>query len=149
MKPRVVTFAASLMLIAGGAAVAAEPEHMPGPRPVMLAGHTLNAVAYVFAAPGSRRGGLDRLMLQAYLAPGGRALVRVWDEGRGGYTPVAERPWSFEGSTLCVGLPGSAPPKMCADVHVWGPRIAGFGIKPYVQLNGDLAPGDTIGGRPR
>src|SRR5437016_3631585 len=87
MKPGFVTFCASLMLVAGGAAAAAEPEHMPSPRPVVLAGHTLNAVAYVFAPPGSHRGGLDRFMLQAYLAPGGRALVRVWDEGRGAYTP--------------------------------------------------------------
>jgi hypothetical protein len=36
---------------------------------------------------------------------------------------------------------------MCADVHVWGPRIAGVGAQPYAMLDGDLKPGNVIGGR--
>lgn len=144
MKPALATVFALLTAAATG--VSAAPEPAPAAQPV-LAGHTLNAFAYVSAPPGSHRGGLDRLMLQAYLGPGGRALVRVWDEARRAYTPVAERPWSLAGRTLCVGLPAGGPPKLCADVHIWGPRIAGTGIQPYVQLDGDLQPGDTIGGR--
>jgi hypothetical protein len=143
MKPVFATVFALLTVAAGSASAAESVSAVP----VGVAGHTLNAVAYVFAPPGSHRGNLDRLMLQAYFGPGGRALVRVWDEARGAYTPVAERPWSLQGSTLCVGLPAGGPPKMCADVHVWGPRIAGAGAQPYVQLNGDLQPGNTIGGR--
>jgi hypothetical protein len=144
MKPALAALFALLTAAAGG--VSAAPESAP-PGPPVLAGHTLNAFAYVAAPPGSHHGGLDRLMLQAYLGPGGRALVRVWDGTRGVYTAVAERPWSIEGSTLCVGLPAGGPPKLCADVHVWGPRIAGTGIQPYVQLDGDLQLVDTIGGR--
>lgn len=132
----------SAILASAAASISAAADPLPP-----LAGHTLNAVAYVFAPPGSHQGGLARLMLQAYLAPGGRALVRVWDEGRDAYTPVAERGWSLEGSTLCIGLPTGEPSKVCADVHVWGPRIAGMAIRPYVQLNGDLQPGDTLGVR--
>ena len=139
MKPASVLLFAILASVAISVSVSADP--LPP-----LAGHTLNAVAYVSAPPGSHQGGLARLMLQAYLAPGGRALVRIWDEGRDAYTPVAERGWSLEGSTLCVGLPGE-PSRVCADVHVWGARIAGMSIKPYVQLNGDLLPGDALGVR--
>jgi hypothetical protein len=33
-------------------------------------------------------------------------------------------------------------------VHVWGPRIAGVGVQPsYAMLDGDLKPGNVIGGR--
>jgi hypothetical protein len=37
---------------------------------------------------------------------------------------------------------------MCAVVHVWGPRIAGIGTQPYAMLDGDLQPGNVVGGRP-
>jgi hypothetical protein len=144
MKPSCIMLCALLTAAAGGVAAAAEP---PPPFPVGLAGQTLNAYAYIAAQPGIHHGRLERLMLQAYLGPGGRALVRVWDGGRNAYTPIAERGWTLEGSTLCFGLPGGGAEKMCADVHVWGPRIAGTGIKPYVQIEGDLQPGNTIGGR--
>lgn len=137
MKPVCVMFSA--ILASAAISLSADADPLPP-----LAGHTLNAFAYVSAPPGTHQGGLARLMLQAYLAPGGRALVRVWDERRDAYSPVAERSWTLQGSTLCVGLPGE-PPRLCADVHVWGPRIAGMGIAPYVQLDGDLQPGDALG----
>src|SRR5215216_1878106 len=48
-----------------------------GPR---LAGHTMSVVAFVPRRPGAPGGGqLTRLMVQAYLGPDGRSLVRVWD----------------------------------------------------------------------
>ena len=44
-----------------------------------------------------------------------------------------------------VPAPGNGP--MCADVHVWGPRIAGVAAQPYAMIEGDLKPGNVIGGR--
>ena len=113
-----------------------------------ISGHTLNAVAHVPRPPGTAGGGeLSRIMLQAYLRPDGRALVRVWDTARNRYTPAAERRWSLSGRTLCVDLPGGGTPgSLCADVHVWGPRIAGIGTRPYAMIDGDLQPGNAIGG---
>ena len=123
---------------------AAEP---PPPNPGLIAGHTLNAVAFVPQnTPG--RGELARIMLQAYLRPDGRALVRFWDTARNRYSPAAERGWSLSGKTLCLELPsGAAAASVCAEVHVWGPRIAGLGTQPYAMLDGDLQPGNAIGGR--
>jgi len=109
-----------------------------------LAGHTLNVVAWVPSPPGSRNGSLTRIMLQAYLRPDGRALVREWAPARNSYTPVADRRWSLSGSTLCVDLPGGSTASLCTDVHVWGPRIAGYNTRPYAMIDGDLAPGNMI-----
>jgi len=145
MRPASIVLSAFLAAAGSGASFGAEPAP---PLAARLAGHTLSAFAYVPPPPGAHAGNLARIMLQAYLGPGGRALVRSWDEARDAYTPVVERPWSLEGSnTLCVGMPGNAPSRVCADVHVWGPRIAGMGVQPYVQLDGDLKPGNMIGGR--
>ena len=143
MKPASILLSATFAAALGGAALAAEPA--PVAPLGRLAGHTLSAVLYVPTPPGSHRGNLARLMVQAYLGPGGRALVRAWDEARDAYTPVVERPWSLERSTLCVGLPSGDPPRICADVYLWGPRIAGMGTQPYVQLDGDLQPGNILG----
>src|SRR6266699_1273364 len=61
-----------------------------GPR---LAGHTMSVVAFVPRRPGAPGGGqLSRLIVQAYLGPDGRSLVRVWDPSRNAYTAPAERP---------------------------------------------------------
>jgi hypothetical protein len=138
----------ALLALSIAAVSGASAAELPASPPVVIAGHTLNAVVYVMPPPGSRGSHIDRLMLQAYLGPGGRALVRVWDGARDAYTPAAERNWNLKGSLLCIGLTGNAPPSICADVHVWGPRIAGAAARPYVQLNGDLQPGNTIAGRP-
>jgi hypothetical protein len=116
-----------------------------GPR---LAGHTLSVVAFVPRRPGTPGGGqLSRLMVQAYLGPDGRSLVRVWDPSRNAYTAPVDRPWTLTGSTLCLEVPAPGNGPMCADVHVWGPRIAGVGTQPYAMLDGDLKPGNVIGGR--
>ena len=117
-----------------------------GPR---LAGHTMSVVAFVPRRPGAPGGGqLSRLIVQAYLGPDGRSLVRVWDPSRNAYTAPAERPWTLTGGTLCLDVPAPGNGPMCADVHVWGPRIAGVGVKPsYAMLDGDLKPGNVIGGR--
>jgi hypothetical protein len=112
-----------------------------------LAGATLSAVAYVAREAGMPGGGeLARIMLQAYLRPGGQALVRAWDPARNTYTATVERDWSLDGAKFCLGLP-AAPRQLCADIHVWGPRIAGIGIRPYAMLDGDLQPGNALTGR--
>jgi hypothetical protein len=141
---RTLRFLCILSLSAwGGAAKAVEP---PPVVPAQLIGKTLNAVAFVARQPGMPGGGqLARLMLQAYLAPGGHALVRVWDGARDAYSPPASLHWSLSGSTLCVDLPIRGANPVCADVHIWGPRIAGVGAKPYAMLDGDLQPGNTLG----
>lgn len=111
----------------------------------VLAGRTLSAVIYVRRPPWLRSDSeLARFMFQAYLRANGSALVRVWDEGRDAYTRPIERRWTASERRLCVGLPRPGPAQVCADVHLWGPQIAGMGISPYVMLDGDIEPGDTI-----
>ena len=130
------------------AAHAAPPPAAAGPPlAARLAGNTLNVVAFIPRQPGAPGGGeLTRLIVQAYLRPDGRALMRVWDPWHNRYTAPAERPWSLTGSTLCLDVPAPGNGPMCADVHMWGPRIAGVGAKPYAMLDGDIKPGNVIGG---
>jgi hypothetical protein len=132
-----------LALSAVGLGAHAWAADAPVPLANRLAGHTLSAVTYLPNPPGSRGGGLARIMLQAYLGADGRTLVRVWDASRNAYTAPAERRWNLSGSTLCIDLPSGAVP-VCADVHVWGPRIDGVGTHPYAMLTGDLRPGNAI-----
>ena len=142
MKQVVTTFVAVAALLAGTRISAGESP--PVPLAGRLAGSTLSAVAYVPWRPGLPGGGeLARLMLQAYLRPDGGAVVRVWDPNRDAYTPPAERRWSLSGDKLCIDLQ-TGP--LCAAVHVWGPRIAGLGTRPYAMLDGDLQPGNAISG---
>jgi hypothetical protein len=112
-----------------------------------LAGNTLSAVTWVprsAATPGG--GALSRFMLQAYLRQDGSAMIRVWDAVRNAYTKPVERYWTLSGSKLCLDLPPPGPGGICADVHSWGPRIAGFGTAPYVMLDGDLKRGNALVG---
>jgi hypothetical protein len=114
----------------------------------LLAGKTLSAYIYVRRPPSEPGPSeLARFMFQAYLRASGGALTRVWDTARDAYTKPSERRWTVAGSRFCLGLPAPAPPRICADLHVWGPRIAGMGIKPYVMLDGDLQSGDAIASR--
>jgi hypothetical protein len=127
----------------GGTAVAASP---PPVTANQLVGNTLSAVAFVPRRPGMAGGGeLARIMLQAYLGADGRALVRAWDPGRDSYTAPASLQWTLSGSTFCLGLPIKGANSVCADIHIWGPRIAGVGVKPYAMLDGDLQPGNMLG----
>jgi hypothetical protein len=113
--------------------------------PMMLAGNTLSAVAWVPRPAGASGGGaLSRFMLQAYLRLDGSALIRIWDAAHNVYTLPAERSWSLSRNRLCLSLPAPGPDRICAEVHSWGPRIAGVGTSPYVMLNGDLKRGNTL-----
>jgi hypothetical protein len=139
----------ALWFIAGAGGVsAAEPLPVSASQ---LIGNTLSAVAFVPrpagmpGANGPNGGELARIMLQAYLGAGGRALVRAWDPSRDAYTVPAERRWSLTGATFCVDVPLAGPQPICADIHIWGPRVAGVGVKPYAMLDGDLQPGNAIG----
>ena len=142
--------AALFLAFATGSAQAAES---PAVSANQLVGNTLSAVAFVPrpaglpGANGPTGGELSRIMLQAYLEPGGRALVRAWDASRDSYTVPSERRWSLAGSTFCVDVPLAGPRPICADIHIWGPRIAGVGASPYAMLDGDLQPGNAVGGR--
>lgn len=112
-----------------------------------LAGNTLSAVTWVPRSAGTPGGGaLSRFMLQAYFRQDGSALIRVWDAVRNAYTKPVERYWTLSGSKLCLDLPPPGPGGICADVHSWGPRIAGFGTAPYVMLDGDLKRGNALVG---
>lgn len=137
----VVTMVSTALLTAGTAAGADSG-------PPTLAGNTLSAVTWVprsAATPGG--GALRRFMLQAYLRQDGSALIRVWDPARNAYTRPVERNWTLSGSRLCLDLPAPGPGRVCAEVHSWGPRIAGVGTAPYAMLDGDLKPGNTLFGR--
>jgi hypothetical protein len=116
--------------------------------PPTLAGNTLSAVTWVPRSAATLGGGaLSRFMLQAYLRQDGGALIRVWDPTRNAYTPPVERSWTLSGNRLCLDLPAPGPGRVCAEVHTWGPRIAGVGTAPYAMLDGDLRPGNTLFGR--
>ena len=151
MKRACTLFLALLPFACIGVTKAAEPVAALAPPPNLMArlvGNTLSVVAFIPHRPGAPGGGeLTRLMLQAYFQPDGRALVRVWDPWHDAYTVPAERKWSLTGTTLCLDVPPPGNGPMCADVHVWGPRIAGVGTKPYAMLDGDLKPGNVIMGR--
>ena len=130
-------------ILTAGVASAAEP---PPVTANQLAGNTLSAVAFVPRSPGMMGGGeLARIMLQAYLTADGRALVRAWDPSHNAYTVPVERRWTLSGSTFCVDVPLAGPRPICADIHIWGPRIAGIGTQPYAMLDGDLQPGNKLG----
>jgi hypothetical protein len=150
MKRTANILAALSLALAITSVRAAEP---PGVTANQLVGNTLSAVAFVPRPPnmpganGPTGGELLRIMLQAYLGAGGQALVRTWDPSRDAYTVPTQRRWSLTGSTFCVDVPLAGPQPVCADIHIWGPRIAGVGAKPYAMLDGDLQPGNIIGGR--
>ncbi len=134
---------ATALIFAAGVAGAAEPLAV---LPAQLAGKTLSAVAYVPRPAGAPGGGtLQRIMLQAYLAADGSAVVRQWAPERNSYTAAAQTKWSLADNRLCVDL---ATSRLCAVIHIWGPRIAGIGTQPYAMLDGDLQPGNALGSRP-
>ena len=110
-----------------------------------LGGDTLSAVVYA-ARPAAQGGDtrLRRYALQAYLRPGGSALVRVWNPARGAYAPAVERSWTLSGDRFCLDAPSPGPGRICADIHIWGQRVAGVGTAPYVMVDGELRPGDAI-----
>jgi hypothetical protein len=149
MKRTTKILVALSLALATSSSWAAEP---PGVSANQLVGNTLSAVAFVSrpadmpGANGPTGGELLRIMVQAYLGPGGQALVRAWDASRDAYTAPMQRRWSLAGSTFCVDVPLAGPQPICADIHIWGPRIAGVGAKPYAMLDGDLQPGNLISG---
>ena len=139
----------STVLVAWSLAVATNVALAADAPPIsagQLAGNTLSAVAFVTRTAEMPGGGeLARIMLQAYLGADGRALVRAWDPSRDAYTAPAERRWSLSGSTFCLDLPIKGANPVCADIHIWGPRVGGVGVKPYAMLDGDLRPGNALG----
>ena len=133
--------AALLLLSIAGPVGAADPApSLAG----QLGGKTLSAVAYIPRPPGAAGGGsLQRIVLQAYLEADGRTVLRQWLPARNSYSAPVRTRWRLNDNTLCIDLP-SAP--LCAEVHIWGPRIAGIGRQPYAMLDGDLQPGNAITG---
>src|SRR5580693_783639 len=141
MKRTCLVGAALSLFAIGRATGAADP---PRVSVEQLAGNTLSAVVFLPRTAGMPGGGeLARIVLQAYLGADGRALIRSWDPRGDAYTVPAERRWSLSGSTFCLDLPVAAHP-VCADIHIWGPRVAGIGITPYAMLDGDLKPGNAL-----
>src|SRR5271155_5671416 len=146
-KPAIAARAVLLAILLSAAFVTAGSGAGAGSGLLTLAGNTLSAVTWVprsAATPGG--GALSRFMLQAYLRADGSALIRIWDAARNAYTRPVERNWTLSGSRLCLDLPAPGPGRVCAEVHGWGPRIAGIGTAPYVMLDGDLKPGNTLFG---
>jgi hypothetical protein len=138
-----VVFAAALGSGGPSTKAASEPPKLGD----LLAGNTLSAVIYVQRSLlASGAGVLNRFVLQAYLRRDGSALVRVWDAAHNSYSRPVERKWDLSGNALCLDVAGPGPGKICANVHVWGPRIAGIGTTPYVLLDGDLKPGNAVFG---
>lgn len=144
-ETRVVIAALMLCVLMGVPASSARAANGPPTALDHLAGNTLSAVTWV-PRPSTVSGGgaLSRFMLQAYLRQDGSALIRIWDTAHRAYTKPVERSWTLSGSTLCLDVPNPGPGRICAEVHSWGPRIAGIGTAPYVMLDGDLKPGNSL-----
>jgi hypothetical protein len=143
MRMRQMLLAAVLLL---GAASGATAQEAAQPLAEALTGNTLSGVLFM---PHQAAGGgsLDRVVFQAYLQPGGRALMRRWQPARNAYSPVGERPWSVSGNVLCLEFPpNERVPRVCVEVHVWGPRIAGNTTGPgqFAMLDGDIESGNSI-----
>jgi hypothetical protein len=110
-----------------------------------LPGNTVSAVLFL-PHEGQTGEALDRVMFQAYLRPGGGALMRRWDGSRDAYTEAAEGTWRVSGDTLCLSFPDMAGPEICVETHVWGPRIAGNTAGPgrFALLDGNIEPGNSL-----
>src|SRR5579862_7944750 len=98
--------------VAAMAIAAARAQEAPPPQ---LANSTLSAVVYMSSAPGpvSDRS-LRRVVLQAYLAPDGQALLRRWIGAQDSYSVPAPGRWSLDGDRLCLDASTLA---FCARVH--------------------------------
>ena len=120
-----------------------------GPVPTLadlLTGNTVSAVLFVPHEAPKGGGSLNRIMFQAFLQPGGTALIRRWDPAHDAYTPTARRRWSVSGANLCLDFPDMGESPLCIEIHAWGPRIAGntTGTGRFAMLDGDIAPGNTL-----
>jgi hypothetical protein len=149
LVPRVTKVAVllALLLSAGSAALNSSAGSADTPPSLVgrLAGDTLSAVVFVARpAPPPSEGGLRRFALQAYLRPDGTAMVRVWNPARDAYTPIVASRWTLSGDRFCLDAPIPGPGRICANIHIWGPRVAGVGTGPYVMVDGDLRPGDML-----
>jgi len=135
--------ACAILLALGIAPALAQETNLP--LASRLAGNTLNAVIFVPRPTTGGQGALNRLMFQAFLRQNGSALVRVWDTAHDSYTVPAERRWHAEGNVFCLDIPRSEiPGEACAEVHIWGPRIAGTGTGRFFMLDGDLQSGNAL-----
>ena len=136
---------AALLAACLGLAATAAAQETSVPLASQLGGNTLNAVIFVPRGTTGGKGALNRLMFQAFLRQNGSALVRVWDTARDAYTAPVERRWHAEGSIFCLDIPMSEiAGEACADVHVWGPRIAGTGSGRFFMLDGDIQSGNAL-----
>jgi hypothetical protein len=121
------------------------PAQDESPLAQRLPGNTVSAVLFL-PHEGQTGEALDRVMFQAYLQPGGGALMRRWDGSRDAYTAAAEGSWRVSGDTLCLSFPDMAGPEICVETHVWGPRIAGNTAGPgrFALLDGNIEPGNSL-----
>lgn len=137
MRPHIAALGGATLVAM--AITAPRAQDAPAPR---LVNTTLSAVVYMSTVPGPVSDhSLRRVVLQAYLAPEGRALFRQWMGSRDSYSAPAPARWSLASDRLCLE---AATLAFCVRVHAWGPRIAGIGLHPYAMLDGDLEPGDAI-----
>jgi hypothetical protein len=148
---RSTAVAIALCVLAAAPAVRAEEAPVPLIGKAVadrIVGNTVSAVAYLGRSNARGGGSLDRVVFQAFIRQDGSSVVRMWDPARNAYTVPAERRWSMTDNRLCIGVPQPADGQICADVHMWGPRIAGVSQVPYVMLDGDIKEGNRIDSRP-
>lgn len=130
-----------------GASLGASAQQTAAPLADALAGNTLSAVLFLPHQAAAGGGSLDRVVFQAYLRADGSALMRRWQPTQNAYSPLAERRWSVSGNLLCLDFPANERvPRICVELHVWGPRIAGNSTGPgqFAMLDGDIEPGNSI-----
>jgi hypothetical protein len=115
------------------------------PLSARLPGNTVSGVMFL-PYEGKTKEQLDRMMFQAFLRPGGGALMRRWDGARDAYTAPADGTWRISGDTLCLTFPDLPGPEICVEAHTWGPRIAGNAAGPgrFALLDGKIEPGNSL-----
>jgi hypothetical protein len=151
MRPQMRTLLAALpalFLAAAAMAQDAPPPFGPPdatPLTARLPGNTVSGVMFL-PSEGKTKEQLDRVVFQAFLEPGGSALMRRWDGARDAYTAPANGSWHISGDTLCLAFPDLPGPEICVVAHTWGPRIAGNGPGSgrFALLDGKIEPGNSF-----
>lgn len=114
-----------------------------------LKGSTISALAYrSFALPKAVQGGAEssaRVIFQAWLREDGTARVRVLDEGRNAWRPVANETWSVQGDTFCLSAGSLGMARLCLDTLIYGQVFSAASPKADVMVKGNWRKGNIHG----
>lgn len=157
MKLVVLTTAALLHLAAGGTAPDSQHDHpddtLKPDAPIdvgaTLKGSTISVLAYRSHAPARPAPGgaesSDRVIFQAWLREDGIARVRVLDEARNAWRPVANETWSVQGDLFCLSAGSFGMGRLCLDTLIYGQVFSAVSPKADVLVKGNWRRGNVHG----